>query len=76
MTIEKCFAVYFPLKAKTVCTVRTAEWATGILGVILAAYNTIKFFDKKSFFIEPYGRYACLFNFDHNVILTESTGSC
>ena len=64
MSIEKCFSVYFPLKVKTVCTVRTAKWATAILGVILAAYNTIQFFDKKSFFIERYGRYACLFNFD------------
>ena len=24
MLVEKCFAVYFPLKAKTVCTVKTA----------------------------------------------------
>ena len=69
MSIEKYFAVFFPLKAKTVCTVKTSKWATGILGVILAAYNTIQFFDKKSFFIEPYGRYTCLFGFDHNVIL-------
>ena len=39
MSIEKCFAVYFPLKSKTVCTVKTAKWATGVVGVILAGYN-------------------------------------
>ena len=39
MSIEKCFAVYFPLKSKTVCTLRTTKWITGIVGVILAAYD-------------------------------------
>ena len=43
MSIEKCFAVYFPLKSKTVCTVRTAKWATGIMGVVLAGYNIVQF---------------------------------
>ena len=35
MSVEKCFAVYFPLKAKTLCTVKTAKWATCVVGVIL-----------------------------------------
>ena len=39
MSVEKCFAVYFPLKSKTVCTVGTAKWATGIVGFILEGYN-------------------------------------
>ena len=26
MSIEKCFAVYFPLKSKSVCTLKTAKW--------------------------------------------------
>ena len=69
MSIEKCFAVYFPLRSKTICTVKTAKWATGILGVILAAYDSIQFFDKKSFFIKQYGRYGCLFGFDFDIIL-------
>ena len=64
MSIEKCFAVYFPLKSKTVCTVKTAKWATGIVGVILAGYNSIQFFDKYSVFIKAYDRYACRFGFD------------
>ena len=44
MSVEKCFAVYFPLKSKTVGTVKTAKWATGIVGVILAGYNSLFFF--------------------------------
>ena len=39
MSIEKCIAVYFPLKSKRICTVKTAKWVTGIVGVILAGYN-------------------------------------
>ena len=31
MSDEKCFAVYFPLKSKTVCTLKTAKWPTGIV---------------------------------------------
>ena len=43
MSVEKCFAVYFPLKSKTICTVKTSKWATGIVGVILAGYDSIYF---------------------------------
>ena len=39
MSIEKCFVVYFPLKSKTVCTVKTAKWATGVVGFILVGYD-------------------------------------
>ena len=39
MSLEKCFVIYFPLKPKTVCTVKTAKWATGVVGVILAGYD-------------------------------------
>ena len=48
MSVEKCFAVYFPLKSKTVCTVRTAKWATGIVGVVLAGYNIFHFVDGQA----------------------------
>ena len=65
MSIEKCFAVYFPLKSKTVCTVRTAKWATGVVGVILAAFNINNFFSE-SHFTKSYD-HICLFNFDDNV---------
>ena len=39
MSIEKCFVIYFPLKSKTVCTVKTAKWATGVVGFILVGYD-------------------------------------
>ena len=44
MSVEKCFAAYFALKSRTVCTVKTAKWATGIVGLILAGYNSMEFF--------------------------------
>ena len=58
MSIEKCFAVYFPLKAKTVCTVKTAKWATGTVGVILAAYNSLRFYEWKSHLIDSSGNHS------------------
>ena len=66
MSIEKCFAVYFPLKSKTLCTVKTAKWATGIVGVILAAYNSVYFFIVKS--AKGNGRYGCLWIGNFTVI--------
>ena len=39
MSSEKCSVIYFPLKSKTVCTVKTAKWATSVVGVILAGYD-------------------------------------
>ena len=44
MSLEKCFAVYFPIKAKIICTVKTAKWTNGVSGVILAAYHSVNFF--------------------------------
>ena len=44
MSVEKCFAVYFPLKSKTISTIRKAKLVTGAAGVVLAAFNTIIFF--------------------------------
>ena len=39
MSIEKYFALYFPLKAKSYCTVGTAKWVTAILAVVIAGFN-------------------------------------
>ena len=69
MSIEKCFAVYFPLKAKTICTVRTAKWATGAAGIVIAALNA------HSFFSESYSSKLndCLFNVSpivHSIVTT------
>ena len=48
MSVEKCFAVYFPLKSKTVCAVRTAKWSTGVVGFILAGYDSVYFVAMKT----------------------------
>ena len=62
---RKMFAVHFPLKSKTVCTVRTAKWATGIVGLILAGYNSLNLFEWESRFIESYGFHVCVFLKDY-----------
>ena len=59
MSVEKCFAVYFPFKSKTVCTVRTAKWATGIVGFILAGYDSVYFYAMESRLSK--GRHDCFF---------------
>ena len=61
MSIEKCFAVYFPLKSKTVCTVKTSRWATGIVGFILAGYNSVYFVAYETI-IKPSGSKDCVLN--------------
>ena len=40
MSIEKCYALYFPFKAKVVCTVKTAKWVSGITAAIYAVFNS------------------------------------
>ena len=60
MSLEKCFAVYFPLKSKTVCTVRTAKWTTSIVGVILTAYDLQWFVLMESGISEWSGFYSCV----------------
>ena len=60
MSIEKCFAIYFPLKAKTVCTVKTAKWVTGSVGAILAIYNTDGYSVMHSQFTGPSGSHICV----------------
>ena len=69
MSLEKCFAVYFPLKSKTVCTVKTAKWATGVVGVIMAGYNLVYIFVLKSSIIKSSGRYTCIYIGNSRVIV-------
>ena len=64
MSLQKCFVVYFPLKSKTVCTVRTAKWATGISGIILAGYDSLFFFVIKAGVIESSGYDTCVYIVD------------
>ena len=65
---REMFCCLFSSKIKTVCTVRTAKWATGIVGIILTAYNSIKFFATESRFSKLYGGHDCAYNFDINVV--------
>ena len=39
MSVEKCYALYYPLKSKTVCTVKTAKWVCSISAVLYFAYH-------------------------------------
>ena len=39
MSIEKCFALYFPLKSKTVCTVKIAKWVISVAALIFIIYD-------------------------------------
>ena len=39
MSVEKLFALYFPLKAKSYCTVGTAKWVTSILAFVIAGLD-------------------------------------
>ena len=39
MSVEKFFALYFPLRTKTICTVKTAKWVCGISAVVLLLCN-------------------------------------
>ena len=68
MSVEKCFAIYFPLKSRTICTVKTAKWLTSIVGVILMAFNTVYFFAYKSKFSNSFGRVTCVYSFDDQVL--------
>ena len=65
MSLEKCFVVYFPLKSKTVCTVKTAKLATGIAGIILAGYD----FQSLIFYEATVDKDGCVFRLTHEDIL-------
>ena len=72
MSLEKCFAVYFPLKSKTVCTVKTAKWSTGVTGVILGGFNLQWFAVVKTQFNVQSGLKTCVmpgnYNFTYSTI--------
>ena len=53
MSVEKFFALYFPLKTKTVCTVKTAKRVTIVAAVIFIA------FDSQFFFVMRANKYRC-----------------
>ena len=68
MSLEKLFALYYPFKSKTVCTVKTAKWATGILAVIFTIYDVQSIILYK--FVKAKGDINCFFiNKNHMNIL-------
>ena len=44
MSIDKCIVVYFPLKTKNICTVKTAKWACLIAAIVFAVFESQFFF--------------------------------
>ena len=48
MSVEKFFALYFPLKTKTVCTVKTAKRVTTVAAVIIFGFDAQFFFIVKA----------------------------
>ena len=68
MSIEKCFAVYFPLKSKSVCTVKTSKWATCIVGVVLVGYDSMYFVAFETI-IKPSGNKDCVLNGKYMIAL-------
>ena len=48
MSIEKFIALYFPLKIRNICTVKTARWVSGIAFFIYALFNSQFFVTGKS----------------------------
>ena len=47
MSIEKFIALYFPLKVRSICTIKTAKWVSGIAFLIYALFNCQFFFTAK-----------------------------
>ena len=63
MALEKFFALYFPFKSKTVCTVKTAKWVTGVAALIFTSYDSQYLILYKS--VKMNGLFNC-FSKDNN----------
>ena len=57
MSLEKCFVLYFPLKAKTIFTVKTAKWVSGFVLLSFCIYDSQLFIIIESFLF--YGLRYC-----------------
>ena len=60
MVVEKCFVLYFPFKAKIICTVRTAKIVCFILALLFAIFSCQFFFIVKLRTLSN-GQDTCLF---------------
>ena len=59
MSLEKFFVLYFPLKTRSICTVRTAKWASFIAALIFVAYDSQIFFISD---VDPMSNYCNFVN--------------
>ena len=57
ISLEKFFALYFPLKTKTVCTVSMARRVSFITGIIFIGFN-LQFFFITKMFGDSFGEYC------------------
>ena len=67
MSVEKFFALYFPLKAKSYCTVGIAKWVTSILALLIAGFNI------PTFIHHQYNGHYCIITKYTNFILMVDT---
>ena len=67
MSVEKCIVVYFPLKVRNICTVKTAKWACLVAAIVFFAFHCQWFFiiENRSnycWYIEDSQRYVIILN--------------
>ena len=48
MSVDKFIALYFPLKAKTIYTVKTSKWSSGFAFIIFVLFDAQFFFAVKA----------------------------
>ena len=62
MSVEKFIALYFPLKTKSICTVKTAKWASGIAFVFFSLINSFWFYVMRAGSSEEDQVLSCLYD--------------
>ena len=63
MAAEKCFALYFPLQAKNICTVRNAMIISVVNTVVFLVYNIQWIFTLEKVYVKTIKRIRCqIFN--------------
>ena len=67
MSVEKCIVVYFPLKVRNICTVKTAKWACLVAAIIFFAFHSQWFFiienvSNYRWYVEDSQWYVIIFN--------------
>ena len=73
MSIEKFFALYFPLKSKIVCTLKTAKWATGLSALIFSIYYAQYLILYKS--VKTNGIFSCFSSNQKHVAILDRIDS-